>query len=258
MLKKESEKFIDSNILEGMTSIDALIKAKEKGTNDRPIIKILYNQEKERSKSRELAYLRRKSRALDFTVEAVSPDTIDKMTIGNTHGGIIALCAERNFMRLTHDKIKENGFYVIIEGIEDPYNFGYSLRSLFAAGVDAVILTERNWMGCAGVVSRASAGASELFEMYVSDPMEAVKLFKESGYKIICADKDNSESIYNTELKKPLLLIIGGEKRGISGAILECADKKVHIDYGRDFPLALSAASASAIIAFEIMRQNMK
>ena len=179
------------------------------------------------------------------------------MTIGNTHGGIIALCGERSYPVLKPENIVKDGFYAIIEGIEDPYNFGYSLRSLYAAGVDGIILTERNWMGCAGVVARASAGASEQFTMYVSDPCEAVKTFKSSGYKIICADKDNSESIYKTDLKKPLLLVIGGEKRGISSAVLEEADKRVHIDYGRDFPLALSAASASAIIAFEIMRQNM-
>lgn len=257
MVKKESDKFIDSNILEGITSIDALIKAKERGTNDRVIEKVLYDKGKERSKSRVISYLKRKSAQLSFEIEAVDASLIDDMTIGSTHGGIVAVCGQRSFPTLAREDIVKNGFYVIIEGIEDPYNFGYSLRSLYAAGVDGIILTERNWMGCAGIVSRASAGASELFSMHVCDPVEAVSLFKESGYKIICAEKDNSESIYKTELKKPLLLIIGGEKRGISSAIRSQADKRVHIDYGRDFPMSLSAASASAIIAFEIMRQNM-
>lgn len=257
MIKKESDKFLDSNILEGMTSIDALIKAKERGVNDRPIEKVLYSKEKENSKRREISYLKRKASSLAFDIEAASASVIDGMTIGNTHGGIIAVCGQRSFPVLTPDKIAENGFYVLIEGIEDPYNFGYSLRSLYAAGVDGIILTKRNWMGCAGVVSRASAGASELFPMFVCDPVDAVRVFKSVGYKIICAEKENSKSVYKTELKKPIFLIIGGEKRGISAAVLSASDKRVHIDYGRDFPLALSAASASAIIAFEIMRQNM-
>lgn len=257
MIKKESDKFSDSNVLEGMTSIDALIKAKERGINDRPIVKVLYCIEKESSKRREISYLKRKASALSFDIEAVPASVIDDMTIGNTHGGIIAVCGERSFAVLTKDKIAKKGFYVLIEGIEDPYNFGYSLRSLYAAGVDGIILTKRNWMGCAGVVSRASAGASELFPMFVCDPVEAICVFKSVGYKIVCAEKENSESVYKTELKKPLFLIVGGEKRGISAAVLSEADKRVHIDYGRDFPLALSSASASAIIAFEIMRQNM-
>lgn len=257
MVKKESEKFTDSNILEGITSIDALIRAKEQGINDRTIKKVLYNKEKEHSKRRTISYLKRKSALFSFDIEAVDASVIEEMTIGNTHGGIIALCGQRNFPALDPEKINPNGFYAIIEGIEDPYNFGYSLRSLYASGSDGIILTERNWMGCAGIVSRASAGASELFSMFVCDPVEAVHIFKQTGYRIFCANKENSESIYKTELKKPLLLVIGGEKRGISSAVLSQADKLIHIDYGRDFPSALSAASASAIIAFEIMRQNM-
>ena len=111
-------------------------------------------------------------------------------------------------------------------------------------------------MSAAGVVARASAGASELLNMYVADPMTAIELFKKRGYKILCADKPNSVSIYETELKKPLFVIVGGEKRGNSKPVLDAADKIIHIDYGRDFPAALSAASASTVIAFEVMRQN--
>jgi tRNA G18 (ribose-2'-O)-methylase SpoU len=81
-------------------------------------------------------------------------------------------------------------------------------------------------------------------------------MFKNKGYKVYCADKPNSVSVYETELKKPLFMLIGGEKRGNSKPVLDAADKIVSIDYGRDFPAALSAASASTIIAFEIMRQN--
>ena len=109
-------------------------------------------------------------------------------------------------------------------------------------------------MSAAGVVARASAGASELFPMYISEPVEAMRLFKEKGYSVYCADTQNSVSIYETEVKKPLFVIVGGEKRGNSKAVLDFADKIVHIDYGRDFPAALSAASASTVIAFEIMR----
>jgi 23S rRNA (guanosine2251-2'-O)-methyltransferase len=52
-------------------------------------------------------------------------------------------------------------------------------------------------------------------------------------------------------------LIVGGEKRGISRALLDRADQVVRIDYGRDFRGSLSAASAATVMAFEVMRQNM-
>ncbi|MBQ8208268.1 MAG: RNA methyltransferase [Clostridia bacterium] len=255
MIVKESEKFIPSNILEGMTSISALLNSPE--TNDRKIIKILYNEEKIKKHYREFNYLRKMSELHGFPIETVSADIIEQNTIGNTHGGVIAFCTDRTIKNLTEEDINENGFYFMLEGIEDPYNFGYSLRSLYAAGVDGIILSPRNWMGAAGVVARASAGASELFSMYISEPSHAIELFKNKNYKVYCADKPNSVSIYQTEMKKPLLVIVGGEKRGNSKAVLEAADKIIHIDYGRSFPAALSAASASTVIAFEVMRQNL-
>ena len=146
----------------------------------------------------------------------------------------------------------------MLDGIEDPYNFGYSLRSIYASGADGIILPPRNWLSASGVVARASAGASELLSLYVSEPAFAVDFFKSKGYKVVCADKPNSVSIYDADLTKPIFLIVGGEKRGIRASVLEKADEIVRIDYGRDFNASLSAASASTVIAYEIFRQNRK
>jgi len=145
----------------------------------------------------------------------------------------------------------------MIEGIEDPYNFGYALRSLYAAGADGVILGKRNWMSASGVVCRASAGASELIDVYSDETFEsAVDVFKNKGYKVVCADIEDSVPIYEADLTRPILLVIGGEKRGISRSILGKADSIVRIEYGRDFDASLSAASAATVIGFEVLRQK--
>ena len=73
---------------------------------------------------------------------------------------------------------------------------------------------------------------------------------------MICAGIRNSIGLYEADLKKPLLLVIGGEKRGISAEMLSLADEVVRIDYGREFQGSLSTASASTVIAFEVLRQN--
>jgi 23S rRNA (guanosine2251-2'-O)-methyltransferase len=120
-----------------------------------------------------------------------------------------------------------------------------------------VILGKRNWMSAAGVVCRASAGASEMLDIFVCDESEkSVGYLKERGYKVVCADIENSISLYECPLKRPLLVVIGGEKRGITRAVLSECDKVVCLDYGRRFGAALSAASAASILAFEIYRQN--
>ena len=256
-MQKEAEKFVDSSIMEGMFSIRAILKATEDGINDRKIEKILFDSEKKKSKARELSYLRAKSYELGFAIEFTDAATLDAMTIGNSHGGIVALCTDRTIGKIEDMNIRENGFYVMLEGIEDPYNFGYCLRSLYAAGVDGILVGERNWFSAAGVVSRASAGASELFEIAAGDPASLIDVFHEKGYTVIAADKtDDAVPVYDTTVTRPVLLVVGGEKRGITRAVLEKCDKVVSLDYGRRFGAALSAASAASILAFEIYRQN--
>ena len=256
MIKKEIEKFTDSDILEGMPSISALIKGIANIGNNRKILKILFDCSKIRQKSRELSFLRAKSIELGFDIELVDASVIDSYTIGNTHGGVIALCTPRTLPSLDEASITENGVYFILEGVEDPYNFGYAVRSLYAAGVDGIILGQRNWMGAAGVVARSSAGASEMMNMYVSEYVDAVSTFKNKGYKVVCAGIRDSESIFDTDLSSPLLVILGGEKRGISRNILDISDKIVRIDYGSEFGGSLSTSAAAAVFGFEILRYN--
>lgn len=256
MQKKEIEKFNDSDILEGMPSISALIKGIERSSNNRRIIKILFDEAKIKSKRAELGFLKAKASELGFCIEMTSSDVIDSITVGNTHGGVVAECTQRTLPSLDISHIKEKGVYFVLEGVEDPYNFGYAVRSLYAAGVDGIILGERNWMGAAGIVARSSAGASELMNIYVANASSAIDLFKEKNYSVICAEIRNSVSLYEANLNKPLLVILGGEKRGISRNILNKADTFVRIDYGSEFGGSLSTSAAAAVFAFEIMRYN--
>ena len=251
---KEEQRFATSDILEGMTSISALLNCD--GTNDRKIEKVLIDRSKRKSKAAQIGYLTAKSHECGFPVEFVDAEEIDRLSVGNTHGGILALCTPRTIPSLTPENIRPDSFYVYLEGIEDPYNFGYAIRSLYAAGVSGVILPPRNWMSAAGVVARASAGASESLPLFEAEGEDAVNLFRKAGYSILCAGIRDSVSVFEEHFAYPVLLVVGGEKRGISRALLDAADHIVRIDYGRDFGGSLSAASAATVMAFEIFRQN--
>lgn len=253
---KEEKKFGESDLLEGMSSISALIKGIESGQNDRKILRILIDKARTKQKRAEIRFLESKSIALNFSVELVESEIIDEMTIGNTHGGIVAQCTPRTLPVLTPELIEEKGVYFILEGIEDPYNFGYAIRSLYAAGITGVIVGARNWMGAAGVVARSSAGCSELMNIFVAEPMDAIKILSQKGYRILCAGIRDSVSIFDTDFSLPLCVILGGEKRGISRSVLEMADQIVRIDYGTEFGGSLSTAASAAVFGFEILRYN--
>ena len=256
-MQKEDIKFHDSVIFEGMTSIRAIIKGYESGINDRKIEKILFDKKKLPKIAKEIGYLRAISENFGFYIEESSADELEKITLGTSHGGIVAVTGNRKIPYLDSDSpIKANGFYAMIEGIEDPYNFGYAIRSLYAMGCDGIILSERNWLSAAGVVSRSSAGASELTEFYTADPLSAVDVFKCRGYSVICADERTDNLLGECKIPFPVLLIVGGEKRGISRSLVDCADMLLKIDYGREFRASLSAASAATMFAYEIARQR--
>ena len=92
--------------------------------------------------------------------------------------------------------------------------------------------------------------------LYTADAESAIELFKQAGYQVLCAGIRDSVSLFEEHFSYPILLVIGGEKRGISRNILEKADQIVRIDYGRSFRGSLSAASAATVMAFELFRQN--
>lgn len=257
MLKEET-KFQNSNIFEGMPSISAVIRSIESGASNRKIKSVYIDKEKIASKRKEIGFIKAKAASLSFAVEFVDADFISKMTVGNTHGGIVAECSEREYKCLCEEDIVPCGAYYLLDGIEDPYNFGNALRSIYASGADGVIVGQRNWLGVSGTLARASAGASELLPIFVSDTIEAINIFKQKSYTVICAGIRDSESLFETDLSLPLLVILGGEKRGISRSVLDNADKIVRIEYGTEFNGSLSASASASIFAFEILRYNKK
>ncbi|MBQ7822515.1 MAG: RNA methyltransferase [Clostridia bacterium] len=255
-MKREESRFADSNVFEGMVSFRALIAGIESGISDRKIEKVIYDKSRAKKLAGHLSYIKAMSYKHGFVLEAVDSEAIEEIAIGTSHGGVIVYATERHFPSLSEERLVSGGFYMMLDGIEDPYNFGYAMRSLYAAGVDGVILPERNWMSAAGVVCRASAGASEQVRIFTASADDAARVFKSAGYRVVCAELENSVSVYDAKLNKPILLCVGGEKRGLSKSLIENADEIVRLDYGRDFPQALSAASAASILAFEVLRNN--
>ena len=255
-MKKEEERFAESSLMEGMISFRAVIDGIKEGINTRRIVKVLYDKARLKHIASHLRYIRAMGKEYGFAVEESDDATIASLAVGTSHGGILTFCTDRELPKLS-DITHKDGFYVLLGGIEDPYNFGYALRSLYAAGADGVILPKRNWMTAAGVVCRASAGASEQMPLFVSESdSEIISFFHEKGYRIVTSALENAKPLKEANLKRPLLLAIGGEKRGLSKEMLAASDETVRIDYGRVFKESLSAASATAILAFAVLDRN--
>jgi 23S rRNA (guanosine2251-2'-O)-methyltransferase len=200
----------------------------------------------------------RLAEAAGIPVQQTDDDFINEKATGRSHGGIIAAVGKRKFLKL-ENLVASDGIalVVMLDGVEDPFNFGQSVRALYAAGVAGLVVRPRNWLSAAGVVARASAGASEWMPMAVArDVAAAASFFRAKGLRIACTAKQGSVSIYDADLAGPLFLLIGGEKRGVTRSFVAEADLRLRIPYQRPCAYSLGAAASAAIISFEIMRQR--
>lgn len=247
----------DTDVFEGMISVRAVFDSIDKGISDRRILSVLFCEDSVKGNGKLLGFLKARSFVYGYELKTVSKEEFDKYARGNSHGGVLMICRKRTY-KSSVSNIPENGFFVILEGIEDPFNLGYALRSVYAAGADAVILSEHSALTSAGTVCRSSAGASELINIFCGNETGMVRDLKKHGYRLVCADMEAPAPAHLSNLKKPLILAVGGEKRGFKKELTDLSDLTVRLDYGRDFPMALSAASASAILAFEVTKQNPK
>lgn len=186
--------------------------------------------------------------------ELVSLEEFEKIMPNSNAGGVAAEVGERIFTPCEEVFSIRNGYIAMLDGIEDPFNFAYALRSLYASGVDAVILPERNFFTASDTVIRSSAGASELIKACcVHDLADACRELKKNGYCIASTAKTSkAKDLYRCKVKKPICLVFGGEKRGINSEILELSDICIKIKYPRDCHYSLPACSAISIIAFEV------
>ena len=115
---KEEKRQVSSNIFEGMTSISALLAAKEQGANDRPILEILFDKDKKQKKARQFSFLTHKCEELHIPLKLIDGAELEALCIGNTHGGIVAVCGDRSLPSPTPDTLPSNGFLCLLEGIE--------------------------------------------------------------------------------------------------------------------------------------------
>ena len=245
------------DIFEGLISVRSVFEGIDKGTCNRKILCVLFSEEKIKGNGKLLGFLKARSFVYGFQLNTVPEKEINSLANGLSHGGIIMI-TEKRIYPVTIQNPEKYGFYVLLDGIEDPYNLGYAFRSVYAAGADGILIPKRSPIVSAGIVCRSSAGASELIEIVCGDICENIKILKENGYGFVCADMNAPAPAHLSNLKKPLILAVGGEKRGFSKSLTSLADLTVRLDYGRNFPMALSAASASAILAFEVTKQNSK
>lgn len=180
-------------------------------------------------------------------VELVSDRLMKSLSDTETPQGILAVL-EFNQLPIP-DSLK---FILIPDQIRDPGNLGTLLRSAAATDVQAVLIPPETTDAFAPKVLRAGMGAHfrlPIHSMTWIDIQEKLK-----GLQIYLADMDGP-SCWETDLRKSLALIIGGEAEGASEEARKLATQKISIPMAGNVE-SLNAGVAGSMLMFEVVRQR--
>ncbi|MDX1413600.1 MAG: TrmH family RNA methyltransferase [Candidatus Promineifilaceae bacterium] len=235
---------------EGRISVEAAILGR-----NRSVEVVYFNREK---RDKNLGRLARLATAEKIPVKYEDDLFFAEHAQGKSHGGVLAEVGPRRYSELNElIRVGDVPFVCMLDGVEDPFNFGQAIRALYAAGAAGLVVRERNWLSAANVVARASAGASEFLPTaVVGSALEAADYFRNRGLTIACTARKYAVSIYDSDLIQPMFILVGGERRGVTRSFLDQADVRLRIPYGRNFAFSLGVTASTAILAFEILRQR--
>ncbi|MBO5060299.1 MAG: 23S rRNA (guanosine(2251)-2'-O)-methyltransferase RlmB [Clostridia bacterium] len=185
---------------------------------------------------------------------------LDSLAEGGNHQGVIAYAAAHSYAEVSDILLaaKEKGhapFIIILDKITDPHNLGSVLRTANCVGADGVIIPKRGSVGLNEVVAKTSAGAIEYVPVAkVTNIAQTIEKLKKEGLWIAGAEA-GGESMYKTDLKGAVALVIGSEGEGISRLVKEKCDFLVEIPMFGDVN-SLNASVAAAVLMYEIVRQR--
>ena len=235
--------------------IRAVIEAIESGKD---IDKVLI---KKGLKSELAAELFAKMKEYSIVGQRVPVDRINRITKKN-HQGVVAILSAITFASLDNvvPELYEKGetpLVVILDGITDVRNFGAIARTCECAGVNAIVISERNSAGVNGDAVKTSAGA--LLHIPVcreKSALNAVKYLKDSGFQIVGATEKGAVNYTKIDYTVPTAIVMGAEDVGISVDILKICDSYAAIpQFGHISSLNVSVAAG--ILIYEAVRQRI-
>lgn len=234
-------------LFEGAISSKAILENKKRK------IQTLYLDKAK--KTNDIRYLYALCKQQGIKVRSLSKEKISSLANGHSHGGILLEANDRKFDLYT--AMNCQGISAYIDGLEDPYNFGSVCRTLYASGINTLLIPKRDWSACETIIMKASAGAYEKMDIYhVDDETAFVEFLKANDCPLICAHRKDAISLYDYNFSDRFVLAVGGPFRGLSATITSNSSQNVVIPYANDFRNALDTPSAMAVMAFEIMRQG--
>jgi 23S rRNA (guanosine2251-2'-O)-methyltransferase len=190
-----------------------------------------------------------------------NPYILDDVMPGTAHQGVVAIAMEYSYLELDEliDASSDATGYAILiaaDHITDEGNLGAIIRTAVFFGARGLILPkDRSARITRNVMKRSSGAYVHLPVARVVNLVRALDALNNKGFWIIGASGESTESIYNFDWKRNLVLVLGSEDRGLSPSVRNKCHQIVGIPAEGRLN-ALNVSVAAGIILSEIVRQQ--
>lgn len=189
---------------------------------------------------------------------------LDRLTSNANHQGVIAKVSAARYLDgdALLDQIASSSdsahpaLVMVLDGVEDPRNFGAILRTAECAGVQGVFIPERRAVGLTETVAKAAAGALEHLPVArVVNLARLIDEFKERNIWTVGTSAEAPMSYTEWDWTTPSAVFMGGEGAGLHRLVRERCDALVSIPIRGQIE-SLNVSVAAGIILYEALRQR--
>ena len=243
-------------ILYGLHPVEEAIRA-----GSRQLDHVSVAREREARRDGRMEALLELCRASGIRVTAESRDQLTKHAKTDSHQGIVAFLRERKFLALEDLLSAPAGysghrFFLALDGVEDPHNYGALLRSADGSGVDGVVVPERRSAPLSAIAAKSSAGASEHVRIaQVVNVTRALETMKKRNIWIVGLDERGTPDYTDFDFKQDCCLVLGSEGSGLHELVKRTCDHLLRIPMAGSVS-SLNVSVAGAVVMYEAMRQR--
>jgi 23S rRNA (guanosine2251-2'-O)-methyltransferase len=195
---------------------------------------------------------------LRIPIETLDRRALDKITRGGVHQGIAAEVQELPAYTVEELIAESEGpaLLVVLDGIEDPQNFGAILRSVDAAGATGLVRQARHSAPLDGATAKASAGAVHHVRIAtVVNIARTLEELKELNVWTVGFAAEASESYDEVDFTQPTAVVLGAEGSGLRRLVRETCERLVSVPMAGQVA-SLNVSVTAGIALFEAARQR--
>lgn len=190
-------------------------------------------------------------------VERVDRDELNRASRRGVHQGVVAhVEAPRDYDPSDLIALAERPLLVVLDGVEDPQNFGAILRSVDAAGAHGVVQQTRHAAALGGAAAKAAAGAASFVKIArVVNVARALDELKKAGIWTVGLAAEASQPYDAIDFTLPTAIVLGAEGAGLRRLVQERCDWLCAIPM-HGHVASLNVSVAAGVVLFEAARQR--